>query len=215
MRVKTALLAVESQHLRQNRRRRNGDSPVSSVPPVHPAECPYGDVTRRRRRGRIKIAPINVNQMPKVENTYLGRDNALRSTQPPENDLKRCFGDVRRRRRRSRIKIGPVKVKIKRISDKPAREDEKTYRGHARTAQPLGNPPERRYGVHRPRRQRARIKTEPTNVNQTRNGGNAYLQRGNTIQSIRRPKKDKRRLDGLTFESRMPGEPWRDDGDHG
>ena len=47
-RVEEALLAVESQYVHQDRRRRNGDSPVSSVPPVHPAECPYGDVTRRR-----------------------------------------------------------------------------------------------------------------------------------------------------------------------
>ena len=47
-RVEAVLLAGKSQYMRQDRRRRNGDSPVSSVPPVHPAECPYGDVTRRR-----------------------------------------------------------------------------------------------------------------------------------------------------------------------
>ena len=55
----------------------------------------------------------------------------------------------------------------------------------------------------------------PTNVSRTRNGGNAYLGRDNVLRSNRRPKKDVRRLDKLTFDSRMPGEPWRDDEDYG
>ena len=52
-RVEAVLLAGKSQYMCQDRRRRNGDSPVSSVPPVHPAECPYRDVRHQRGHRRI------------------------------------------------------------------------------------------------------------------------------------------------------------------
>ena len=44
MRVNATLLAVESQHLRWSRRKQNGHLPVSSWPPIQPAEHPYGGV---------------------------------------------------------------------------------------------------------------------------------------------------------------------------
>ena len=40
-RVEAALLAAESQYMRYSRRKRNGDSPVSSGPPTSCADCPY------------------------------------------------------------------------------------------------------------------------------------------------------------------------------
>ena len=47
-RVKAALLAAKSQHVRCGRRTRNGNSPVSSRPPIRPPERPYGLIMRRR-----------------------------------------------------------------------------------------------------------------------------------------------------------------------
>ena len=47
-RVNAMLLAAESQHTRQTQRMRDGNSPVSPVPPIYHAERPYGIVTRRR-----------------------------------------------------------------------------------------------------------------------------------------------------------------------
>jgi len=40
-RVKKALLAIDSQLKRQSQRTRNNDLPVSSIPPIQPAERPY------------------------------------------------------------------------------------------------------------------------------------------------------------------------------
>ena len=87
-----------------------------------------------------------------------------------------------------------------------------TYRKRARVAQPPANASQRHQEVYRPIRCCGRIKTEPRNVSRTRNAGRTYLGRVNAIQSIWKPKKDVRRLDRLTMESRMPGEPWREDG---
>ena len=44
MRVNATLLAVESQHLRWSRRKQNGHLPVSSWPPIQPAERLYRGV---------------------------------------------------------------------------------------------------------------------------------------------------------------------------
>ena len=68
--VKTVQLARESQHMRYSRRIQEGNSPVSSRPPIRHPDCLYGDVRRRRRRGRLKIESINVNQTPKGETTH-------------------------------------------------------------------------------------------------------------------------------------------------
>ena len=45
--VNSALLAVKSQYMRQNRRKRNGDSPMPSEPPIQHAECPFGPIRPR------------------------------------------------------------------------------------------------------------------------------------------------------------------------
>ena len=47
-RVKAALLAGDSQRMRQNRRTRNGDLPMSSMPPIRLAERLNGLTIRRR-----------------------------------------------------------------------------------------------------------------------------------------------------------------------
>ena len=144
--------------------------------------------------------------------THLG---LVHSTQPPRNDLKRLHRVIGPWRRHVPIEIAPGKLKIERINDKKQQNVERTHLGRENTAQPLGNPPECRYGVHRPRRRHGRIKSIPKNVSQMQNGGNAYLGRAIAIRSIWRPIKGIRRLEELTFESRMPGEPWRDVEDHG
>jgi len=157
-RVNAAQLATDSQHMRQSRRSRRNDLPVSSRPLIQRERRPYGHVRRRPRRGRLKIERINISQTPERETTYLGRAHV---TQPP------------------------------------------------------GNTSNQAYGVYRPRCRRGRIKSAPTNVSRTRNGGNAYLRRDNAIRLIRRPRKQIRRLNKLTFDCRMQGERRRDDGDYG
>ncbi|KIM51077.1 hypothetical protein SCLCIDRAFT_33747 [Scleroderma citrinum Foug A] len=54
-RVNAALLAAESQHMHQSRRKRIKGLPMSSEPPIQSAERPNGAVRRRRRCRRIKL----------------------------------------------------------------------------------------------------------------------------------------------------------------
>jgi len=135
------------------------------------------------------------------------QENSPASSRPPVQHERHPNGLVRRRRRRGRLKI-------ERINVSQAWNGETTYIERAYATQPLGNPPNRAYGVYRPRRRRGRIKIATINVSRTRNGGNAYLGRVNATRSTRRPERRIRRLDKLTFEFKMPGEPWRDDEDH-
>ena len=113
------------------------------------------------------------------------------------------------------MKIISVTLKIKHINGKKAQDGETTYLECAQAAQPLINPPRHACGVIRPKCRRSRIKSIPTNVNQMRISGNAYLGRGNVIRSTWRPKKNIIRLNKLTFKPRMPGELWRDVEDYG
>ena len=46
--VNEALLAMESQYMRQTRRTPDNDSPMSSEPPIRHPDHPYGNVRRRR-----------------------------------------------------------------------------------------------------------------------------------------------------------------------
>ena len=87
-RVEGARLSTESQYTHQSRRMQDGDSPVSSRPPIRPAERPYGGVRHQCRRRRIKIEPIKVSQLETAEMTYLGCTGIA---QPPPNDPKRCL----------------------------------------------------------------------------------------------------------------------------
>jgi len=135
-------------------------------------------------------------------------ENLPVSSRPPIQRERRPYGAIRRRRRRGRLKI-------ERINVSQTKQVETTHLGLDRIAQPPRNAPDRAYGIVRPRRRRGRIKIAPINVSRTRIGGNTYLGRVNAIQSTRRPKKQTRRVNTLTFESRMPGEPWRDDEDYG
>ena len=134
--------------------------------------------------------------------------NSPVSSQPPIQSARRPYGLVRRRRRRGRLKI-------ERINVRQMKQVESTCLEHTSATQLPGNTPNRAYGIYRPRRRRGRIKFVPTNVSRTRNGGNAYLGRVNAIRSTWRPRKQRVIISMLTFDSRMPGEPWRDDGDYG
>ena len=173
----------------------------------------------RCQHGHIKIAPVKA-KIERISDktaqddktTYLGR---ARATQPPGYPSKHLHRVVGPRLRRARNKIRSVNIKIKRMNDKMAREDETTYRGRARIVQPPGNNSKHLRRVHRPHRRRGRAKSRPRNVSQTQTNGNAYLQRINAIRSIQRPKKGIKRLKELTFEYRMQGEPRCDVEDHG
>ena len=146
--VNEALLAVESQHVRQTRRPQSNDLPVLSGPPTKRSERPYGLVTWRRRRGRIKIASINVSQPQEVEMTHLERTHAA---QPPQTDSKRSYRVIGPRRRRDRTKIKPKKLKIERMSVSQTQQGETTYCGRTQTAQPPGYHSKHCREVYQPR----------------------------------------------------------------
>ena len=138
-----------------------------------------------------------------------------RATQPCGNPSRGCLKVYRLSHRHGRIKNGSIKLKIERISDKTAEEDEMTYQICANIVQPPANISKCHLDVYRPICQHGRVKSQPRNVKRMERSRRTYLKRINVLQSIWRPTKDKRRLEGLTFKSRMPGEPWRDVGDHG
>ena len=95
-------------------------------------------------------------------------------------------------------------------------ECEMTHLGHVCAMQPPGNNSEHAYRVCRPRCQRGSIKIVPsTNISQTWNGTNTYLECHNMIRLIWRPKEHVRRLGELTVECRMQGEWLHGDGDYG
>jgi len=139
------------------------------------------------------------------------QENLPVSSRPPTDRTRRPYGLVRRRRRRGRLKIERINVS----KAQQVQNGQMTHLGLDRIAQPPRSAPDRACMVYRPRRQCGRIKIAPINVSRTRNGRNAYLGRAIAMWSTRRPKKQTRRVNTLTFESRMPGEPWRDDEDYG
>ena len=107
VRVNEALLAVGSQHMRQTRRTRDGNIPVSSGPPIKCSERPYRVARRKRQHGRIKTASIKVSQTQNGETTHLER---ARATQLRGNHLMGCWEVHRTRRQRGRMKIGPKNI---------------------------------------------------------------------------------------------------------
>ena len=140
------------------------------------------------------------------------RRNDLPTSSGPPIQPERCpYGLARCRPRRGRLEI--ERINGDQVSK--AQKVETTHLAHAYATQPPENDPNQAYGVIRPRRRRGRIKIEPINVSRTRNGGNAHLGCVNAIQSMQRPEKKTRRVSKLTFEFRMLGERWRDDGDYG
>ena len=185
---------------------------MSPVPPIYHAERPYGIVTHQHRCRRLKVEAKNVSRTWKVEKTYLQR---ARAAQPCRNDSKRLHRVVGPRRQRGRSKIESVNAKIERFNDKKQQNVERTHLGRENATQPPRNGSKRCRRVIGPKSRRGRIKIRPENVSQTRNSANTYLGRANTLQSFWRPTKGIRRLNKLTLESRMLGEPWRDDEDYG
>ena len=165
-----------------------------------------------RRDGGEQINARNISRAQDHETTHL---DLTHDAQPHGNVSKHCYGVHRPRRQRDRIKIVPRKLKIERLNDKKQQNGETTYLGCTGIVQPPGNPPNRPYGVHTTHRRRGRIKFGPANVSRTQEIRNAYLGRGNAFRSRRRPKKDVRRSDKLTFNCRKQGERLRGDGDYG
>ena len=123
--VNAALLAVESQHMCYGRRTRTENIPVSPMPPIRLAECPYGHVRRRWRRGRIKFEAVNVSVAREREMAYPERTGIA---QRSANESKRSYEDVGPWRQRVPIKIEPIKVN-------PAQDLKKTYLERASAAQ--------------------------------------------------------------------------------
>jgi len=166
-----------------------------------------GDVDSKR----VEAALLAGESQLKRQSRRTQDKNLPVSSWPPIRSANRPYGLVRRRRRRGRLKI--ERINFNQVSQTP--ENETTHLEHVCATQPPRNGPNQAYGVYRPRRRRGRIKIASTNVSRTRNSGNAYLGRVNAIRSIRRPKKRIRRVNKLTFQCRMSGEPQRDDRDYG
>jgi len=159
-RVKTALLAVNSQHTRYRSRARGNGSPVPSWTSTNHAKRPYGPARRQRRRGKLKIERINdksVSQTPEVETTHLQRAHATRAPEIPSKHFHRVHTPIRRH--------GIPMIEWINIS--PTRNGETAYLRRDPIAQPRGDDPQRSYRVPRPRRRRGRLKPRPTNVSRT------------------------------------------------
>ena len=69
--VNVALLAEESQPMRQTQRTRSNDLLMSSGSPIRHANHPYGLVRPHRQCGWVKLRSINVSQMQEVKKTHL------------------------------------------------------------------------------------------------------------------------------------------------
>ena len=143
----------------------------------------------RRQHGRIKIESIKVNPVQKDKTTHLGRVNVIQPVWRPGERIIRVNKPTFESRMPGEHWCSDGRLKVEYISINQAGEGETTYRRRARIAQPPGNNSKRLHRVHRPRRRHGRIKIAPANINQTRNGGKAYLGRANAIPSNRRPKK--------------------------
>jgi len=157
---------------------------------------------------RVKAALLAGESQHTCQSRRIQNNDLPVSSWPPVQRERRPYGHVRRRRRRGRLKI-------ERINVSKAQRVETTHLAHAHATQPPGYDPNRAYGVVRPRRRRGRIKIEPRNVSRTQMVGTTHLGRDNALRSTWRPKKRVRRVNKLTFKYRMPGEPWRDDGEYG
>jgi len=160
---------------------------------------------------RVEAALLAGDSQLERQSRRIRTGNLPVSSGPPIQSTERPYGPIRRRRRRGRLKIERINVS----KAQQVQNGQTTHLGLDRIAQPPRSAPDRACMVYRPRRQRGRIKIAPINVSRTRNGGNAYLGRAIAMRSTRRPKKQTRRVNTLTFESRMPREPWRDDEDYG
>ena len=127
----------------------------------------------------------------------------------PPNCQYRVIGLVKWQQQCGHIKIEPTKVKT-------AQEYKKTHLGCDNAMQPLGFPSKCSHWVYRPLHRCGRIKSGPTtNVSQMEMNKNAYLGHAHMIRLTRRPKKRIKRLNELTFSSRMQGEPQRNVEDYG
>ena len=142
-RVKTALLAEESQHMHQTRGTQSNNLPMSSEPPIHHANHLYGPTRHRCQCGRLKVEAKNLSQAQNGQTTYQMRASMA---QLHGNPLRHCWEVHGPKRQCDQTKIEPTKVKIKHLNDKMPQEDERTYLGHMRIAQPPENPPKCQIG---------------------------------------------------------------------
>ena len=161
IRVNAALLAVESQYMRQDRRTRNGNLPMLSRPPIRHLNRPYRLVMHLHRCGRLKIESINVSIAQGGETAYLEH---ARVAQPPANISKRCYGVIGPKRQHDRMKIEPARLKIKRLNDKKQQNGEITYLGRTEIAQPPANDAKRLNKAVGPGPRRDWMKIEPVNL---------------------------------------------------
>ena len=67
VRVKTALLAANSQHTRYRLRAQGNSSPVSSWPPTNHAEHPYGSIRCKRRHRKLEIERLNDEKVSPIK----------------------------------------------------------------------------------------------------------------------------------------------------
>ena len=140
-RVEKVLLAIDSQLKRQSRRTRNGNLPVSSMPPIPHAECPYRCIRWQQRRGRLKVETVTASKAPKVKMTYL---ECVCTMQPHGDDLKRSYGLYRPRCQHGRTKIAPINIS-------PTQNGKMAYLRHDPITQPCGDDLQRSYRVIGPR----------------------------------------------------------------
>ena len=167
-RVKTALLAANSQHTCYRSRFQGNGLPVLSWPPIQPVNNPYGPARHKHRRGKLKIERLNDKKSAKpdmIETAHLERASAV---QPHGSTSNRVHGVYRPSRRCGSLEIEAIKVN-------PAWNGETTHLWCGHVTQPHGNPSEHSYGVIGPIRRHGQIKFVPTSVSCKRQCQNRYL----------------------------------------
>ena len=85
--------------------------PCANIP-----KCLHRVHRPKHHHGRIKFVPINISQMWKIRNAYLGCNNVLRSTWKPEKGTKRLKALTFRSRMLGEPWINDERLKIEYIS---------------------------------------------------------------------------------------------------
>ena len=160
---------------------------MPSRPSIQPTDRPYGHIRHRCQHGRIKFIPRNVSQTQKVEKAYLGHDNVLWSLWRPRKGVRRVKVLTFIPRMLGEPWCEDRRLEIERVSVNQVGEDEVTYHGHARLAQPPQTNSVHAYGVIGSRCQCSRIKIEPAKVSQPETAETTYQRRAQATQPCGNP----------------------------
>ena len=94
-RVKTALLAANSQHTRYRSRFQGNSLPVLSWPPIQPVNDQYGSARHKRCCGKLKIKHLNDKKSAKLDMIETAHLECASAAQPHGSTSNRVHGVYR------------------------------------------------------------------------------------------------------------------------